>query len=145
DNHPITATALNNLGGLLKSQGDDAGARPYYEQALAIRKKVLGDNHTDTAGSLSNLGFLLHAQGDYAGARPYVEQTLAITGHNLELVAAAQSEREQLAMSNNLRYQLDAYLSVALRSGVAPTEVYQQVLAWKGAVFVRRRRFLRDR
>jgi tetratricopeptide (TPR) repeat protein len=40
--HPNTATSLNNLGFLLRAQGDLAGARPYYERAQAIRKRVLG-------------------------------------------------------------------------------------------------------
>ena len=33
-------------------------ARPYYEQALAIHRKVLGEEHPDTAASLNNLGYL---------------------------------------------------------------------------------------
>ncbi|MDH4136601.1 MAG: tetratricopeptide repeat protein, partial [Anaerolineae bacterium] len=39
--HPDTARSLNNLGFLLQAMGDLAGARPYYERALAIREKVL--------------------------------------------------------------------------------------------------------
>jgi tetratricopeptide (TPR) repeat protein len=44
--------------------GDLQGARPYYEKALEIRKKVLGKEHPDTALSLNNLGFLLRAMGE---------------------------------------------------------------------------------
>src|SRR5262249_3206159 len=51
---------------------------PYFEQVLAIKKKVLGSEHPSTAISLNNLGTLLHSQGDYAAARPYLEQALAI-------------------------------------------------------------------
>ncbi len=50
----------------------------YYEQALAIRKKTLGEEHLDTAASLNNLAFIMELTGDYAGARPYYEQSLAI-------------------------------------------------------------------
>jgi tetratricopeptide (TPR) repeat protein len=64
--HPHTATSLNNLGGLLDSQGDLAGARSYYEQALAIRQRTHGPDHPDTALSLNNLGYLIKAQGDLA-------------------------------------------------------------------------------
>ena len=59
-------------------RGDYAGARPLYEQALAIRQRVLGEGHPDTATSLDNLAGLLYSQGDYAGARPRYEQALAI-------------------------------------------------------------------
>ena len=45
---------MNNLGFLLDSMGDLQAAKPYYEKALEIRKKVLGEAHpdSDTAGSL---------------------------------------------------------------------------------------------
>jgi len=58
--HPNTASSLNNLGVLLQGQGDLAGARPYYERALAICEQVLGPEHRDTAQSLNTrLGRLL--------------------------------------------------------------------------------------
>ncbi len=60
------------------AEGGYAGARGYYERALAINEKVLGDEHPDTARSLNNLGALLDTEGDYAGARGYFERALAI-------------------------------------------------------------------
>ena len=40
---PTRAALLRNeLGYLLRAQGDSAAARPYYERALAIREQVLG-------------------------------------------------------------------------------------------------------
>jgi tetratricopeptide (TPR) repeat protein len=71
--------SLNNLGGLLQAQGDLIGARPYHEQALAIRRKTLGEQHPLTAQSLNNLGSLLYAQGDLREARFSFEQALAIS------------------------------------------------------------------
>ena len=78
EEHPDTASSLNNLGALLQAMGEYEGARPYYEKALEIRRKVLGEEHPDTASSLNNLGFLLRAMGDYEGARPYYEKALEI-------------------------------------------------------------------
>ncbi len=72
------AALCNALGYLLRAQGDLAGARPYYERALAMREQALGPAHRDTATSLNNLGGLLQAQGDLAGARPYYERALAM-------------------------------------------------------------------
>jgi hypothetical protein len=43
--HPDTANSLNNLAGLLYSQGGYDGARPLYERALAISEKVLEAEH----------------------------------------------------------------------------------------------------
>ncbi len=74
-----TAAGLcNTMGFFLVSVADYAAARPYYEQALAIREKALGADHPATASSLNNLGSLLDSMGDYAAARPYYEQALAI-------------------------------------------------------------------
>jgi tetratricopeptide (TPR) repeat protein len=76
--HTDTATSLNNLGRLLRDQGDFTAARPLLERALAICEKVLGPEHPDTATSLNNLALLLQAQGDLASARPLLERALAI-------------------------------------------------------------------
>ncbi|MCL4262588.1 MAG: tetratricopeptide repeat protein [Anaerolineae bacterium] len=76
--HPTVATRLNNLGMLLKDEGDLAGARPYLERALAIDEKALGPDHPEVAIRLNNLGMLLQAEGDLTGARPYLERALAI-------------------------------------------------------------------
>ncbi|MEM7532651.1 MAG: tetratricopeptide repeat protein [Chloroflexota bacterium] len=72
------ARLCNNLGYHLKMTGDYEAARPYYEQALAIRLEVLGDNHPHTARSLNNLGTLLDSMGDFEAAHLYYEQALAI-------------------------------------------------------------------
>ena len=68
--HPNTATSLNNLAGLLESEGDYAAAKPLYERALAIIEKALGADHPNTSTNLNNLAYLLAAQGDYAAAEP---------------------------------------------------------------------------
>ena len=99
--------------------GDYAAARPYYEQALAISREVLGEKHPDTATSLNNLGYLLQAMGDYAAARPYYEQALAIRREVLG------EEHPDTAQSlNNLGYLLQAMGDYA-----AARPYYEQALA----------------
>jgi CHAT domain-containing protein len=83
DNHPDTATSLNNLAGLYESQGRYSEAEPLYKQALAIRKQQLGDNHPDTASSLNNLAGLYESQGRYSEAEPLYNRSLAIRKQQL--------------------------------------------------------------
>jgi tetratricopeptide (TPR) repeat protein len=94
--HPDTAQSLNNLAGLLRAQGDDAGARPLFERALAIREKVLGPEDHQTATSLNNLADLLRFQGDLAGARPLSERALAIR----EKVLGPEHPRTAMSLDN---------------------------------------------
>jgi Flp pilus assembly protein TadD len=53
--------SLNNLGTLLRAQDDLAGARPYFERALAIREKALGPAHPSTQTVAHNTVGLLEA------------------------------------------------------------------------------------
>jgi tetratricopeptide (TPR) repeat protein len=76
--HSDTAENLNDLGFLLRLQGDLTGATPLLKRALAIREKVHGPDDPVTAESLSNLGLLLQAENDLSGARPLLERALAI-------------------------------------------------------------------
>jgi tetratricopeptide (TPR) repeat protein len=71
------ASLGNALGYHLWLGGDYAGARPYYERALATRERALGPDHPDTAVSVNDVAGVLWMQGDYAGARPYYERALA--------------------------------------------------------------------
>ena len=67
----------------LYQQGKYNEAIPLAEQALAIRKKVLGDNHPNTARSLNNLAGLYESQGRYSEAEPLYKQALAIKKQQL--------------------------------------------------------------
>lgn len=85
--HPQTTDSLNNLGVLLHAQGNLSEDDPqgkfseallYYQRALLIREKVLGEEHPHTAQSLNHIGALLRDQGEFARSQAYIEQALAI-------------------------------------------------------------------
>jgi tetratricopeptide (TPR) repeat protein len=63
---------------LLHTKGDYAAAEPLYREALAMRRKLLGDEHPDVARSLDNLATLLREKGDYAAAEPLYREALEI-------------------------------------------------------------------
>ncbi|MGH9792210.1 MAG: tetratricopeptide repeat protein, partial [Candidatus Acidiferrales bacterium] len=55
-NHPEVATDVNNLGGVLKAQGDLKGANACYERALKIDEAAYGPDHPNIAIRVNNLG-----------------------------------------------------------------------------------------
>ncbi len=113
------ALLCNRLGYYLNMSGDLAGARPFYERALAIDEKVYGPDHPEVATDVNNLGSLLQDQGDLAGARPFFERALAIRERVLG------PEHPDTAQSlNNLGYLLHAQGNLA---GARP--LYERALA----------------
>jgi CHAT domain-containing protein/tetratricopeptide (TPR) repeat protein len=76
--HPALANGLNNLGTLLRAQGDLAGAEPLFREALAIRRKLYPQGDAPLANSLNNLASLLRDRGDLAGAEPLYREALAM-------------------------------------------------------------------
>ncbi|MCB8977790.1 MAG: tetratricopeptide repeat protein [Ardenticatenaceae bacterium] len=97
------ANLCNELGYHIRAVGDSAGARPFYERALAIREKALGPDHPDTALSLNNLGALLDSMGDLPAARPFYERALAIREK-----ALGPDHPDTAQSLNNLGYLLRA-------------------------------------
>ncbi len=53
-------------------------AQKYYDEALAIRRKVLGNENIQTANTLHNLAILAENQMNYSAARKYYEEALLI-------------------------------------------------------------------
>jgi len=78
EDHPDTATNLNNLAGLYYAQGRYGEAEPLFQQALRIRTAQLGEHHPHTASSLANLAGLYYAQGRYGEAERLFQQALEI-------------------------------------------------------------------
>jgi len=72
----VRARALNGAGNLAWNQGDYAGATAWYEESIALWRRV-GDA-VGIARSLGNLGMVLHEQGDLSGARARYEESLAL-------------------------------------------------------------------
>jgi tetratricopeptide (TPR) repeat protein len=57
--HPYIATALDNLGEVLRAEARYAEAEPLYRRAFTIREKSLGADHPFVATTLNNLALLL--------------------------------------------------------------------------------------
>ena len=92
----LQAQMLGVIGRVYQSLGEYGRAATLLEQALATRKRELGDAHPDVAQSYNQLGNALRAKGDYAGAEAALRQALAIHERQLgrahETVAADQHD-----------------------------------------------------
>ena len=58
--------------------GDFKGARAYYERALAIAPRTIGEDHPQAITWLNNFGTLLYDTGEYEESRKVDERCLAL-------------------------------------------------------------------
>ncbi|WP_066383715.1 MULTISPECIES: tetratricopeptide repeat protein [unclassified Anabaena] len=72
------ATSFYNLAELYWYQGRYSQAEPLYIQALALRRKLLGEEHPDVALSLNGLAELYRKQKLYNKAEPLYQKALEI-------------------------------------------------------------------
>jgi tetratricopeptide (TPR) repeat protein len=72
------AEVLNELGVVVREDGDPAAATPLLEEALATRRLRLGDRHAEVAVTLVELGRAYIDQGRRADAEGLFRQSLAI-------------------------------------------------------------------
>jgi tetratricopeptide (TPR) repeat protein len=98
---PTVAEDANNLGFLLKNQGDLKGARKFFERALKIKLKVYGPQDPEVAVSRNNLGIILKDLRDLQGAQKEFGRALKI---NLERLG--KNHTEVAVNYNNLGYLL---------------------------------------
>jgi len=72
----VDATLRQALADRYFGMGMYDAALPLMQQALATRRRVLGDDHPETLRSLNSLGFLLEESGKHAEAEPYLRECL---------------------------------------------------------------------
>jgi len=72
------APLANDLGLILKAEGDLDGAVSYIQRALRIDEKVYGPEHRKVADLANNIGIILKKKGDLDGALRYIQQALKI-------------------------------------------------------------------
>jgi tetratricopeptide (TPR) repeat protein len=153
--HPDVANSLNDLGlffcgqrkladavaahrealaALLRDQGKSTEAEALWLEALAIRRKLLGDEHPDLADTLHNLASLIRDQGRLAAAQSLYREAVAIRRKRShpalpdELVALALALREPSELP-----EAEALLREALEiQSKPPGNPRSEVVSWLG-------------
>jgi len=80
--------ALHCIGDSLQNRGDYANGRPWYDRALAIDRRILGEDHPQTAEDLEGLAELELRTGHFKDGLALAEKVLAIR----ERVFGAESD-----------------------------------------------------
>jgi len=113
------AEVLNALGSLEENRSNLTLAEAFYQQAIAIREKVLGTQNPITATTWNNLATLYWITGDYASAQKLFTQALAVRektlGPNSLGVAATLNHLAQLDTSLGDYDEAEIYFERALR------------------------------
>jgi len=128
--HPDTAGSLNNLGYLLDSMGDLAGARSCFERALAIHEKALTPDPPDTARSLDNLSTLLVAAGRVQEALPRMQQVAAIDDRMLCQVFTIGSDSQRTAFRRTIQSNMEMFLTLVWRHFPGDPAAVRAALDW---------------
>ena len=109
-----------------------------FARAYEMYFQLFGPDHPDCVASRFELA-VEQAQDDPDGATVRMRTALDAARENVGRTFAVLSERQQLILITRWRSRLEAYLTLALRTGQPDEVIYSQVLAWKGAVFGRQR------
>jgi eukaryotic-like serine/threonine-protein kinase len=74
----LEAELRDTIGEVYWALGDFAKAEPMQREALAVRRRLLGDEHPDVAQSMNDLGKVLWSEGKLADAEKLHRDALAL-------------------------------------------------------------------
>lgn len=96
--------ALHCIGEALQNRGDYTNGRPWYDRALAIDRKVLGEDHPQTAEDLEGLAELELRMGHFKDGLDLAEKALAVREHvfgaDSDVVAKSQNTLGNLLLDS---------------------------------------------
>jgi tetratricopeptide (TPR) repeat protein len=76
EDHPETASSLENLGNIWYRKGEYAKTAEQLEKVLAIRRRALGDDAEPVGRTMANLGSVYSSSGNHAAALPMYRDSL---------------------------------------------------------------------
>jgi CHAT domain-containing protein len=121
-------------------EGKYGDALAHAQEALGVARQIFGQSHPSVAQMLLPLAVVQEQLGRLDESQASLSQALSMIRRHLDFSFMAQSEDEQLRMTQIYRSFVDAWLSARLRHRqLDDRETWEQVLSWKGTVFVQQR------
>jgi len=115
------AAALSNLCVALIRQKEHAAAEPFMREALAARRRTLGEEHPDTVGDLNNLATLLMDLNKLQEAETLAKDSLAkcrrVLGDEHAKTLAAMNVMGQVLYRQNKYTETEPLYQEALATG----------------------------
>jgi CHAT domain-containing protein/tetratricopeptide (TPR) repeat protein len=118
----------------------------YVQEGLEVARKVFGESHPMVAMHLSEIALIQEKLGRLDEAQAALGAALRLIRRHLDLSFIAQTEDEQLRMTQLYRSFVDLWLSIRLRHRPADAaaseydrQTWAEVLSWKGTVFAQQR------
>ncbi len=138
--HPILDTPRENLALLHFRLGNPEQARTILTQTVAHRRGKRKKGSPGSADFLGDLAVVELALKQPDEAQAHIHEALALIHDHLRDSVLIQSERQQLLMARGYGMFLSICLSVPPSpSRDQASRTYQEVLKWKGQVFLRQR------
>jgi tetratricopeptide (TPR) repeat protein len=131
EDHPDTATAMQNLAVLFAQTGKASQAEPLFAKALEVRRRVLGEEAPLTLSSLSSLASLYRVEGKYQQAEAISLRAIAIRSRVL-----GENHRDTAMSMHNLAvlYGLEGKYAAGERLETKAQETFRMVLGEENPV-----------
>ncbi len=138
------AVILEKLANVALLKQDYAEAITRADRVMEVYQNTIPELNPHWSQTLLISGIAHLALNQNIEAKQLADRAMQVARHQIDSAAMAQSERQQLALSYQLREILDLYLSLPSEL-VTADESYRQALLWKGAILARQIRLRRDR
>jgi CHAT domain-containing protein/tetratricopeptide (TPR) repeat protein len=102
DLHPDHALCLHLLGVVHRERRQYGRAREFFEQALALQRKLVADRHPKSVETLNALAWLDEAEGDLARSRRLFERAIELHKDVWKLEQKQLDQRERSSRANLL-------------------------------------------
>lgn len=114
--HPAYASTVLDLGNYYRVRNDYDQAKKNLDEAVMVRKELLGENHQDYLKAKESLGLLEWQHGNTAVASTHLKEVIVKTVGYIDTYFAPMSEAEKAKFWDKLQPRLQKFYSFAVEN-----------------------------